>query len=819
MSVLGMMVIAIASLSAQYSPGSWTIFPMSGEYYDYVLDTPDKFFYMTGGSLYSYDKEYQETFYYSPGSSISDSGIAEIYYNNDSKYVLVVYENSNIDLIYNDGSVVNLPEIKDANLSVSKTINHIMFRNNRIYVATDFGLVVYDDKKHQVIESGIFNVKVDKIMATDEYLLIFSDYKLYYSPINERHNSFEKFEKLADTSINIVQQVDSNTFVYVPKTYAEVRLLKLDVPKKLFNYTVIKKLNNISQLLPYKDGFFAIGDGAIVLIDKEGKLIETVSLSSEIDSQLIGMWEGTKSVWAADENGVANYDISTDPITILSDKFKASSSMQFKAGFTRPSWDGLSVYVTSIGMSDFHPAVIGGNSIEEPFICEKYDWATRSFTQVHPYGVLNTSTNSQKAAEKQNSKLFFGGAGATAIDPIDPELIYHANNFEGLVIVKNKEVLYEYNKTNSPLFFEWGTRVFDVVFDPMGNLWVGMWRWDTNNSEGTYPSQTKTVYKILPVAALEKLRKDPSSVKMSDWMDSYFPSTEKGKCDMYLLFSSKSNKGLYVRGSWDGPIIGLDTKGTSETTDDSRTVYRSFLDTDGSSTWPTFRTCVVEDKRGNFWIGTSGGIYVVEDLNQLGSSSSNSLMVRRPKVARNDGTNYADYLLSSETILNIAVDPSNRKWITTQASGIYLVSEDGTEILQQFTTDNSPLMSNCVYTAACDPNGNDVLFGTPHGMFLYSSTASPAAEDYSDVKVYPNPVRPDYMGWITIEGLMENSLVKIADMQGNVFWQGNSEGGMAVWDGCNSNGERVRAGVYLVLASMSDGNSSEGVVAKIVVIN
>ena len=89
-------------------------------------------------------------------------------------------------------------------------------------------------------------------------------------------------------------------------------------------------------------------------------------------------------------------------------------------------------------------------------------------------------------------------------------------------------------------------------------------------------------------------------------------------------------------------------------------------------------------------------MYVLTDLTQRGTSTSDQLAIRRPKVPRNDGTSYADYLLASETILSIAVDPSNRKWIATNNSGVYLVNEDGTEILQQFTKDNSPLISHSV---------------------------------------------------------------------------------------------------------------------------
>jgi flagellar hook assembly protein FlgD len=86
------------------------------------------------------------------------------------------------------------------------------------------------------------------------------------------------------------------------------------------------------------------------------------------------------------------------------------------------------------------------------------------------------------------------------------------------------------------------------------------------------------------------------------------------------------------------------------------------------------------------------------------------------------------------------------------------------------------------------------------------------------VYAFPNPVRPDYTGWITVTGLMDNSLVKIADAAGNVFYQGTSEGGMVTWDGCNSAGERVKTGVYYVFASKADDTKTSGVVTKIMVI-
>ncbi len=101
----------------------------------------------------------------------------------------------------------------------------------------------------------------------------------------------------------------------------------------------------------------------------------------------------------------------------------------------------------------------------------------------------------------------------------------------------------------------------------------------------------------------------------------------------------------------------------------------------------------------------------------------------------------------------------------------------------------------------------------------YSGTSSPAAADFSDVVAYPNPVTPDYTGIITIKGLMENSLVKIADANGNVFHTTRSEGGMATWDGCYADGRRVKSGVYFVISSQNADGSSTGVVTKILIVN
>lgn len=138
------------------------------------------------------------------------------------------------------------------------------------------------------------------------------------------------------------------------------------------------------------------------------------------------------------------------------------------------------------------------------------------------------------------------------------------------------------------------------------------------------------------------------------------------------------------------------------------------------------------------------------------------------KVPRNDGTDFADYLLEDEAINTIVVDGANRKWLGTSSSGVYLVNPNGTEILEHHSIDNSLLPSNLVYDMAMNESTGELFVATELGVASYRSDVSQAADNYDNVTVFPNPVRPDYTGWITVQGLMENSLVKITDVAGNL---------------------------------------------------
>ena len=243
--------------------------------------------------------------------------------------------------------------------------------------------------------------------------------------------------------------------------------------------------------------------------------------------------------------------------------------------------------------------------------------------------------------------------------------------------------------------------------------------------------------------------------------------------------------------------------------------YIKFINQDGSELFVNGGVrCLAEDLDKNIWIGTSEGPLMLErkEINNGGSTFT------QIKVPRNDGTNYADYLLANNNITSMAIDGANRKWFGTKSNGVYLISADNMVQIQHFTTDNSPLLSNTVKSIAINPTNGEVFFGTDLGLCSFMSDATEPNEEMTkdNVWAYPNPVEPGYTGPITITGLTLDADIKILAANGALIAQGRSNGGTFTWDGCDQQGRRVASGVYMVATATSDGN--KGTVCKIAIV-
>lgn len=808
------LILALVGLGAQAQSEGWHKFPIYADTITDVVETATgKAYFLSGTSLFSFDPSDEEMYAYTHINKLSDNEIESIHYNREGKYLLVVYTNSNLDLLYDDGRTVNLPDITASQITGSRRINSVAFGDGRIVLGTDFGMVIYDDKRHEVIESGIYNTPVTSVaIANDKLYIEYQDpgkgsHSVAFSPVAQRHFSLDKFNRLGGWMSSQIVPIDEKTLLLVDKNSGKLTYREINYEKSTWWTSQATEHCVTSLIRPWAEGLYARDNNDnILLID--GKEIKAVNVPEQLKTERLAIGQSSSRFWAGSAKGLSCIDIAGGAPTVIYGKMLPQNALSCKkVGYLRWSPDGERLYVSNIELSQFKPfaTVECGDAYQTTNIVE------RGF--VRDASLLEASADHDKSIswqQKRGNHRMYGDPAWIIEDPDNPKRYYVANNHEGLYVLeyneqtKRYEEVVKFGLNNTPIPDNWGARVEDVNIDPEGNLWVG------------YLSGT---YVVLPAA---KRKGNIASVTAADWIS--HPKIQQYRAlegkDMMSLFCSASPMAFAFTAKYAGGLIVIDTKGTyTNLTDDATYHWLRFSDQDGNTfEAPTSITFAIEDNRGAVWIGSSAGIFEITNPKQ---AISPDLKVRRLKVPRNDGTNYADYLLESETVNWMCIDPAGRKWVATQNSGLFLVSAAGDRILKQINTDNSPLLTNEITAVECDPHSNTIYVGTTQGLYSFLGDSSAPQEDFSNVLAYPNPVRPDFFGPVTISGLMDHSLVKIADAAGNVVWQTRSQGGMATWDVTGTDGQRVRSGIYYAYVSTDGGDSgsSEGTVIKIMVIN
>lgn len=808
-----LVVSLLGTIAAHAVDPGWYKFPIFSDTITTVVESTNKVYYQSKTSLFSFNPSDNESYSYSSINKLTGDDISNIYYNYDKRYLLIVYSDCNMDVLYDDGTLINLPEIRDAKqITEDKTINDVAFGEDRIGIATSFGIVIYDDKKMEVRESGIYNQPIRNIAIMNGHILIFyrnddAVYAVYGSPLDERHNSIDKFTRIFTAFVDSMVPLDDNR-IAMRRLYTH-ELYIYDINFDTYEYQREDPPYNIEQPMRRFDGGFYSYDDTRFVTYVDGEL--STSAKPEMLSGQVLSSRDLQQVWAGDEDGVALYDISSSTPTVLYDKMlPADATTVSKVGLMKWSPDGDRLYFMNLGASvyktwcqgDYSPEFQTANILDaDGFL---YDVSLKEAS-----AQSSIATNYQK---QFNNLRLYGDPVSICEDPDDSSIYYCATNVEGVYVCKYNEQTGEYEeigkyyvgnapvKTNSSGVT---SRTEYVGIDPAGNLWIG-------HLEG---------WIMLP-SAKRKLF-NPSAITTDDWkiytkVNSKINNT--GAKDMNILFCKKSTMAFYYSGDGNSGFVAVDTKGTyDDLSDDVALEWLQFTDQDGNSfATPSRITHMIEDERGCVWVGTSAGVF---ELTTPSNAINPTMTVRRIKVPRNDGTNYADYLLDSDVINWIAVDPSDRKWIATENSGLFLVSEIGDEILVNYYADNSSLPSNQICCVECDTHSNTVYVGTTVGMYSFLSDSSPSNDSLDNIYAYPNPVRIDYSGDVTIAGLMENTIVKIADTAGRVIYQTRSEGGMATWPVTNQAGKRVKTGVYYIFTANYTNEQASGAVAKILVVN
>ncbi len=240
--------------------------------------------------------------------------------------------------------------------------------------------------------------------------------------------------------------------------------------------------------------------------------------------------------------------------------------------------------------------------------------------------------------------------------------------------------------------------------------------------------------------------------------------------------------------SQDPTYKGLISLGNRSEVDDSVAYYL----TDANGLPGNDVRAVIVDRDNDVWVGTDRGIAIILDPDR--PTRSGSIASYRP--------------LNGIAINTIAIDPLNQKWVGTN-EGVILLSPDGTQQLGSYTVESSggKLIDNDIKSIAIDSKRGIVYFGTSNGLASLTTAGVAPKQAFDELLISPNPYVVPNTVPLTIDGLVENSTLKILSVDGQLVRTISTPGGrIGFWDGTDENGNESSSGVYIIVAYSEDGS-------------
>jgi hypothetical protein len=674
-------------------------------------------------------------------------------------YILVGHENGLLAQVnINTKNIIFESGITRSNtISVEKKqINHIHLADNTAYVATGFGIVEFNP---ETLEFG------------DTY---------YFGPtINRTHvNQVFVFE-------NALHAATEQGLFKISQTH----------PNKLeFLFWDQLATGNWASIWAQDNSLYAAKDeGNSLSFFQLGNMVEKKATFPGVLKHIVPHEKGvlitvSNRIYDTDKSFVRTQTIGDlDGVKPNTYNFALSHNDQKWIGTSR---EGLIRYTNDNNIDLISPKGPLSNSIFDIENVQQELWIAHGVYNLFYTPSLGEKHGISRHVENQwenitNNQLFNADPFVrVAAHPTEIGTFYACSYHRGIVYFEENNPVGLWNETNSgleSLSFVGpdyvSIRVRDALVDDSGNLW-SLTGYVQKGLKKRTPSGQWTAYDL------------------SDVILDYKQEAGYSTFEFY-------NKKILFFGSVNSGLIGVDIS-------QSPPQMRRIMGGDMGLPSDDIRSIRL-DKDNRLWVGTKEGLVILYAPNRFFEDDT-----QLRAVVISDGGNLRE-LLSGQFISDIEVDGNNQKWISTTSSGVFLISKDGSQILQHFTKENSPLPTSSVKTIGIDDVSGKVYFGTLKGMVSFQGDAYAESESLSDASVFPNPVRPNFFGNVVVRGLQQKTRVKITDIAGNLVYDTTSEGGSISWNLRSFSGARVRSGVYLIFITSKDGLDSA--VKKLMVIN
>ena len=706
-------------------------------------------------AVFTYELSSQELTTISSIQGLSGESISTLHYSNDYGALFIGYETGLIEVVIDgEENILKVVDILDKPTIPpnKKRINQFYENDGNLYISTEYGISVYD---------------IARLEFGDTYLI-----------------------GTLGTQINVTQ-----TTILPPYIYAAT-----------------------------------IEEGLKRALVSSDNLIDYEEWETEVSGAMLGVQTLGEEIYVARSNNTIARIISGGATTVASytDPIRDFTSNQQKITVTTKedvlTYDiGFTLLATSTISPQLNDSFQSGISFGQNFYVGTFEngllkipYASNTFTQILPDGPILNSPFAIDASPGQlwvsfgDIDVFFNpfplsfrgisnfqddtwtnideeellGASDIVhvkINPLNANEVYFSSFQKGLLKVVDNVPQVLFNETNSileapPENPDAEIRIFGVEFDRDNNLWF-----------------VQSLYK--------------------EGLFRMTPGGQFQKFDISNIIDSEGENGLNkIAISREGYIFMATSENGLVGYNPTENKFAKIGEDVGNGNLPTtnIRTLAF-DASNRLWIGSLRGLRV---LFNVGGFFGDTPVDAQEIIILDDGV--PQELLFEQSITDIEVDGSNNKWIATASSGVFYISSNGQETLLRFTKDNSPLPSNNVQDIAIDDSTGRIYFATVNGLVAFEGTSTAPRDNLENVYAFPNPVRPNFTGNVTIDGLTADANVKITDILGNLVFETTSQGGSVLWDTRAFGKYKVASGVYMVLITSDD--QLETKVTKIMVI-
>ncbi len=757
------LLLVITNLYAQVNfSNTWEDFYSYNNVKDFVK-SGHTVYAISDNSLFIYNELDKSIEKLSSVHGLSGEVTSTLSYSKTYDKIIIGYQSGLIEIIDKYKNVVKLKDIVNFNYTGTKSINGFFEYDNKLYIATSFGIVVFNLEKLQFGDTYFIGdqsseLAINEIVAFDNQLIAATENGIYTADItNTNLIDFNNWKRSFSGNFPTVKIFNNKVYTIGNRILYEIKEGKL---------ITVKSYAEVLVSLKTSENHLTITTSKAVYINGLDQ-VQLAKVSSPVGEYILSLnaalFDQENLFLATKDNGILKTRI---------DSFDSIEEI-------RP--DG------PLSNDPFSLAVKNNN------ICVVYGSYNASYTPLGKrFGISIFSSN--KWNNIPYSKLNKPDLVHATFDPFIENRIYLSSWGAGMLTIENNEVVEEWNHLNSglerliytPLPNYVSTRINGSAFDAEGNLWIANgWvdkRVKKYSKDGVWSGFDMSTVLTNEALGLNELVIDKTNTV---WIGT--------RRNGVLVFNENGNR------------------------------KRAIFTEETQGALPDLNVRTVQVDNGNrLWIGTKAGLVVLYNASSVFDSNS---LKTEPVIILDNGV--PKKLLGEDTVNSIAVDGADNKWFGTETGGAIQTNPNGTKMLNQFNKDNSPLPSNNILKIVIDKNSGKVYFATDKGIVVFKSNVASYSNELPEVYAYPNPAKKEHdiitIDGRNGAHLPQKTNVKIIDTAGNLVYETNVKegqelfGGKVVWDKRNLAGKKVSSGIYIVLLTYDKGTQTA--MTKVAIIN